>query len=82
MPGESSPRLDAERRPFAQEIPLVDLGELVLKSDVALVREMEPVDILGKLYRDPRRLDAVPKLLVFCPPAREPLIEGQVVLAD
>src|SRR5215469_8847055 len=82
MPGEPLPGLDTKRGPFSQEIPLVDLGELILKSDIPVVRHMESINISCKLNRDTRRLDAVPELLVLSPPARKPLVEGQAVPRD
>ena len=82
MPGEPLPGLDSERGPLSQEIPLVDFRELLLKSDVSLVGQMESINILRKLNRDTRSLDTVPKLLVLCPPACEPFVEREVVLTD
>jgi hypothetical protein len=76
------PGLDSERGPLSQEIPLVNFREILLKSDVPLVGQMESVNILRKLNRDTRSLDTVPKLLVLRPPAREPFVEREAVPGD
>jgi len=82
MPAEPYPRLDRQRRPFPQEVPLIDVGELVLEREVPLMGQMKAVNIAGQLDRDPCRLDAVAIFLILGPPPSESLVEGQIMLAD